>query len=283
MLKQRETVRAKLHFQDHDIDFDFYCTDTEPWMMDVREKGYFIHEPEVIAAIVNLVKPGNLCVDAGANIGYHSLLMSKLVGDSGRVLAFEPDPNCIDKLKENLDLNDANNCDPIPLALWEGNIEAADFYLVHKEDEGQENEYAIGYSSFCKYRNVDLTKISVQTVKLDDVVHADMPRINFLKIDCEGAEEGILHGAETLLRRGIDAIVCEFNFRIINNNFEIRQYMASLGYDFFYLFDSGHLPECIAPNVIIEEGEKKWFFNGLFSKKAFVANNWRQCVATTNG
>lgn len=281
MLKPRDTVRAKICFQDHDIDFDFYCTTTEPWMRDVASKGYFIHEPEVIAAIVNLVKPGNLCVDAGANIGYHSLLMSKLVGDNGRVLAFEPDPNCFDKLKDNLELNGAGNCSPVPIALWEGNIKAADFYLVHKED--RENEFAIGYSSFCKYRNVDLTKISVETVKLDDVVHSDMPAINFLKIDCEGAEEGILHGAEKLLRRGIDAIVCEFNFSIIDNNKIIREYMASLGYDFFYLFESGHLPQCIDVDVIIEPSERRRHFNGMFSKKSFVASNWRHCVATCNG
>ena len=279
MLKPRETIRAKVNFiNDHCIDFDFYCT--EPWMLEVvRDKGYFTHEPEVMAAIVNFVKPGDLCIDAGANIGYHSLLMAKLVGEHGRILAFEPDPYCFETLKDNLALNNIDDiCCPVPFALSDGNAKNVDFYLVKKKD--CPGEYETGYSSFCKYTNVDLTKIGVDVVRLDDVMQPEMPPVRFLKIDCEGAEDSILRGAENLLRRGVDAVVCEFNFSILDNNMNIRKYMAALGYDFFYLFDSGHLPECIALEVVIQPSEHKRSFNGLFAKKAFVRKNWRYCVAT---
>lgn len=277
MLKRRETIRAKINFKDHNINFDFYAT--EPWMREVvRDHGYFIHEPEVIAPIVNFVKPGDICIDAGANIGYHSLLMARLVGNDGQVLAFEPDPYCFGLLRDNLTLNDVNNiCLPLSVALWEGNIKGADFYLVKKK--GTAGTHEIGYSSFVKYVNCELTRISVDTVALDDIVHPDAP-VKLIKIDCEGAEEGILLGAEKLLRRGVDAVVCEFNFSIGDNNRKIRQYMAGLGYDFFYLFDSGHLPECVALEVTFEPGEHKRHFNGLFSTKDFVKRNWRYCVAT---
>ena len=275
MLKPRETIKALINLPGKTIEFDCYCTEEEPWRG--PKNGYFTHEPDIVSSLINFIKSGDLCIDAGACIGYHSILMAKLVGENGRVLAFEPDPKCFAMLKDNLALNSVDNVCSIPVALWESNVKAVDFYQVNKRDCATDSE--VGYSSFCKYQNADLTKISVETVTLDDVITPEMPAVKFLKIDCEGAEEGILHGAEKLLRRGVDAVVCEFNFNVACNEKAIRKYMASLGYDFFYLFENGHLPECIPTDVTIEPSKEHWHFNGLFSKQSFVLNNWRYCCS----
>ena len=57
-----------------------------------------------------VVKPGDYCVDVGAHIGYFTLLLSRLVGETGYVLAFEPGTNNLPKLKRNLELNHMVQC-----------------------------------------------------------------------------------------------------------------------------------------------------------------------------
>jgi hypothetical protein len=54
----------------------------------ILHEGFW--EPLVVGTLMGLVKPGNICIDVGANAGYLTILMGALVGDSGRVLSFEP-------------------------------------------------------------------------------------------------------------------------------------------------------------------------------------------------
>lgn len=263
---QARTVHTHIALPDSAIDFDLLCT--EYHMLQQRGEN-FMYEPDVMAAIVNFVKPGDVCIDAGANLGYHSILMSKLVGETGQVLAFEPDPTCIDKLRNNLILNNvAHICFPAPVALWDGNIRDTTFYVMRE----------CGYGSFMKFSNIEQEEVGVETVSIDSVINPES-HIRFLKIDCEGAEEGILHGAEALLKRGVDAVVAEFNLSISRNDKEIRSYMQSLGYDLFFLFDNGQFPERIALDTIIQRGEHRFHFNGLFSKRDILEDAWK-LVAT---
>ena len=258
----KETVHTEIRLSDRTIGFDLICT--EQHMLQLRGSNH-VYEPDVIAAIVNFIKPGDVCIDAGANLGYHSILMAKMCGKGGQVLAFEPDPTCIDKLRNNLVLNDvADICFPAPVALWEGNYEHAQFFVMD----------ACGYGSFVKFANTEQTKVDVHAVALDSVLNPDV-HIRLLKIDCEGAEEKILHGTEETLKRGIDGVVIEFNFSISKNDREIRNYMNSLGYDLFFLFDDGQFPEYISPDTIIQRGEHRFHFNGLFSKRNLVKDVWK--------
>ncbi len=263
--EQVKTIHTEVTLSDRAIGFDLICTESH--LLQLRGNN-FIYEPDVMAAIINIVKPGDVCIDAGANLGYHSILMSKMTGKSGQVLAFEPDPTCIDKLRNNLILNDvADICFPAPVALWEGNIKEANFYVMKE----------CGYGSFVKFHNVEQTSVGVETVALDSVINPES-HIRFLKIDCEGAEEGILHGAEGLLKRGVDAVVVEFNFSISRNDRKIRNFMNALGYDLFFLFDNGQFPELILPDTIIQRGEHRFHFNGLFSKN-LNKDNWKTAAS----
>jgi len=90
-----------------------------PWPMKGHLEGHFLRiqtpdqqqyifdqrETEVTHAITALVKPGWVCVDAGAHIGYFTLLLAKLVGPEGRVVAFEADQSNADLLRLNVSLN----------------------------------------------------------------------------------------------------------------------------------------------------------------------------------
>jgi FkbM family methyltransferase len=256
------TVHTEVVLPDgRNLGFDLLCS--EDHMQQFRGAG-LMYEPDVMAVILNFVKPGDICIDAGANLGYHSILMTKIIGPTGQVLAFEPDPICYEKLKNNLALNGVKEiCFPIPTALWDDNIMMRFFIPAE-----------CGYGSFLKFNNMEQKEIQIEAVSLDSIMNPEVP-IRLLKLDCEGAEEGILHGAENLLKRGVDAVIVEFNFSISDNDKSIRKYMHSLGYDFFFLFDNGQMPERILPETIIQRGEHRFHFNGLFSKQSLVKDNWK--------
>lgn len=77
--------------------------------LDLREeKDYWLgtYEPELMRACLDLVKPGMIVYDIGANIGYISLLLARIVGVGGQVFAFEAHPLNVARLKRNIDMND---------------------------------------------------------------------------------------------------------------------------------------------------------------------------------
>jgi len=75
------------------------------------------HEPEVRTLLRRLPLAGGVCVDIGANVGLHTMLMSRLVGPAGRVFAFEPDPDNFRLLETNLRLNGGDNVTALECAV----------------------------------------------------------------------------------------------------------------------------------------------------------------------
>ena len=69
----------------------------------IREHG--VWEPYETSLVLRLLQPGDVFVDVGANIGYFSVLAASLVGDAGKVFAFEPDPDNFQLLCANAELN----------------------------------------------------------------------------------------------------------------------------------------------------------------------------------
>lgn len=67
------------------------------------------HEPELRALMRHLALDGGVCLDVGANVGLHTVAMSRRVGPAGRVFAFEPDPHNFELLEANVRLNGASN------------------------------------------------------------------------------------------------------------------------------------------------------------------------------
>ena len=67
--------------------------------------------------VKDIIKEGNVVVDIGANIGYFTLIFSRLVGRKGEVFAFEPEPNNFNLLKKNIEINDYKNVNLINKAV----------------------------------------------------------------------------------------------------------------------------------------------------------------------
>src|SRR5690242_1152800 len=92
-------------------------------------RHYGVCEPELMDVMTRVIKPGDTVVDGGANIGYFSLLMAKLVGEAGRVYAFEPGQNNLDKLRRNVALNEATQVKIIAQPLWRES-QLVDLYMA---------------------------------------------------------------------------------------------------------------------------------------------------------
>ncbi len=145
-------------------------------------------EPEASAVIFALVRPDMTVLDIGANIGVHALHMASLVGACGRVIAFEPNPTAYRELCDNVILNKLTNVQPQCLALWREDADRT-FYLP---PDGQESMGGLSPNG----RFVVADETMVRTARLDRYLqHLGVERIDFIKIDVEGAELPILEGA----------------------------------------------------------------------------------------
>lgn len=228
-------------------------------------EGRLIYEAEVVDAMFRFVQPGDCVIDAGANIGFFTLLLSRLVGDQGIVIAFEPDPKPCQTLRDNIVRNKMENTYSIHQALWSSDCEK-DFWPCPWN----------GYSSFVQYDKSD-PPIRLVARRLDTLlVSPQVSKPRLIKIDCEGAEEEILRGAEAMLRRGVECVVAEVNFKILEhhstNSFKtLQEFMLDLGFDMFGLqsgYKPTHLPRgaSVDPSIV--------YFNAMFAKKERVEELW---------
>lgn len=229
------------------------------------------YEPEVMNAMEHFVEPGDCVIDAGASVGLHTCFMSKLVGETGIVMAFEPHLESFGYLAHHVHvMNKLNNVACLRMALWKTDWPALKLWTV---------ENGLGYSSFHRYKDADEPEI-VEGRSLDTLLINDHPRL--IKIDCEGTEAEVLCGAAETLGRGVDCVIMELNYNLMDqtgrNDMAIRQYMQALGYDMFLInlgdakggFRYPH--KVLLENTIKLEGG--YHVNVMFSTEEKVAQRW---------
>jgi FkbM family methyltransferase len=131
------------------------------------------------------VAAGDTVYDVGANIGYVSLSLSKQVGPTGRVIAFEPVPRNTDLLRANIRDNKINNVSVYDAAASNTRGEATIRFAEN-----------LATASLTWHRdNASATSITVKTVAIDEMVAAgEIGNPAFVKIDVEGAENLVLEG-----------------------------------------------------------------------------------------
>ncbi|RMH20528.1 MAG: FkbM family methyltransferase [Acidobacteria bacterium] len=147
------------------------------------------YEPFTSRLVEDCLRPGQVAVDVGANIGYFTLLLARGVGATGRVYAFEPDPESFALLRRNVAANGYGNVIAAQAAVAE---EAGTVRLFRSPDNaGDHRTYDAGDGR---------AAIVVEAVRLDDAL-ADAARVDFIKMDVQGAEPRALAGMRALLER----------------------------------------------------------------------------------
>lgn len=143
------------------------------------------YEPEQTALFEQRIRPGHTVLDVGANIGYYTLLASVLAGPTGRVHAFEPEPRNAGFLRRHVEINRLRNVTVQQAAV---------------SDRAGMARFDFGSGSGTGHL-ADAGALEVRTVRLDDYCaeHGLVP--SAVKIDVEGAEMSVLHGARGTLER----------------------------------------------------------------------------------
>lgn len=147
------------------------------------------YEPELTALFLRSVRESMRVVDVGANIGYYTILASRLVGPTGHVVAFEPDRDAATTLRSNIEHNRCTNIDIVELAAAaeEGHAhlcvpQPEHGYLVH--GGGKESDHDVTTTTLDRYFS-----------------NLDWPAVDIVKMDIEGGEESALAGMTRLCRR----------------------------------------------------------------------------------
>ncbi len=134
------------------------------------------------------VREGDVCVDAGANIGYFSLLFAQRVAPSGKVIAIEAAPDTVRRLRANLELNGVTGIVDVveaACALAEGRDHALP--ASRSDLWGRLTPPAKG-DPYRRVMGKTWVPVTVAADTLTSIVGADAQRVSFIKLDIEGAE-----------------------------------------------------------------------------------------------
>ena len=160
--------------------------------------------PGETALFRQFCRPGHYVVDVGAHIGTHTLALARLVGDRGRVFAFEPQRLVAQMPAANVALNCLTNVHTHQLGVGaeNGTLQLPDIDYSRKHNSG-----GVSLEAFAHPASDPHPKYRVTVVRLDDFY--DQPRLDFIKIDVEGMEVDVLRGAAALIRRHKPVIYAE--------------------------------------------------------------------------
>jgi FkbM family methyltransferase len=142
--------------------------------------------------LCKILRPNDTVIDVGANIGTISLACASLVGEKGRVIAFEPNPRTFGFLKKNIRLNNFTNITPHNCAV--GDKKGVVCFSDQKHDD--------------QNRITSEGRHNVSLITLDEQLSSIKGRIRLLKVDVEGYEKFVFLGALKTLER-TDYICCE--------------------------------------------------------------------------
>jgi FkbM family methyltransferase len=154
------------------------------WLVATRSSFLFgTYEPTQTRLFEELVKPADVVYDIGAHFGYYTLLSSKLVGDRGRIIAFEPSPGNLARLYRHIELNRRSNVQVLELAVSD-----------HEGTAHFETRTGSGVGHLA-----DDGPLEVKLTTLDSLSQLPLPQV--MKVDVEGAEVGVLNGAKSLFSK----------------------------------------------------------------------------------
>ncbi len=183
------------------------------------------YEEQVTSMFKKLLKRGMSVIDVGAHIGYYSLLSASLVGEEGKVFAFEPEPHNYNELINNISLNDYLNIRAINSAVGDKNG-FSDLFIA-KTWSGKHSLFQT--SSDMK------DSISVPVVTLDSYIHDG--KVDLIKTDTEGNDLKVLLGARNTTKNCSFYITEFWEQGLIKSGYSAEQYWSLINEcDFEYIY-----------------------------------------------
>ncbi len=204
-----------------------------------------VFERETSILFQKIAKDGMNILDVGANIGYYTLIGSRLVGVSGRIHAFEPESKAYEYLSRNVSTNKCPNVVLVGKAVSDRQGPAS--FIRNKPEEG-----------FISNSSPSSRGITVQAISLDAYFSEEgWPPVDIIKMDIEGGEHSALRGMKELSQRNPELkLIMEFNRSNIERAGTTPEEIADT------LFERG-----FRRGYIIERGMKAFPVNREFPKE----------------
>lgn len=182
------------------------------WQQELKRKYYAFHihrgrfitdEPEY-KHLGSFISEGDWVIDIGANIGHYTLILSNLVGKSGRVFALEPVPETFEILTANIQLFPYKNVTLLNVAV--SNCNSIVSMKIPYFMSGLRNYYMASLTN--NKTDLDVFCITIDSLQINN-------KIRMIKIDAEGHELQIIHGMKKLLLRDNPILIIETNSKYV--------------------------------------------------------------------
>lgn len=218
------------------------------------------HEPETEIHLINFLKNSHCFLDIGANVGYFTML-AKSINPNIQVYAFEPNPNNVKKIKENIELNHFTDI-TITSDCLSNTLGEVSFSVppLNESGWGRITNNHLPLENF--------THIKAKTITLDSLIDNNFFNNNvpdLIKMDVEGNEFKILLGAKTFFQKFSPILCIELNEPCLidcqTSSQEIIHFMKDLGYHAFAISDDNKLIE-------VQAADKNYRFLNYFFKRS---------------
>ena len=190
------------------------------------------------------LRPGQVVLDVGANIGYFTLLFAQQVGPTGHVFAFEPEPRNFELLQRNIALNGFANVTPIQRAAWH---EPSTLMLyLNEENRGDHRAYPSEEAR---------VGVSIAAGPIDDLLGQLARPVDVVKIDIQGAEYNAIRGMRRLLTQNRDVqVLTEFwpgGLRRCGSDPEhYLAFFRDLGFHFYTVHDTANVEPATLSDIL---------------------------------
>ena len=186
------------------------------------------HEPETTHLFQQYLQPGMTVLDIGAHVGYYSRLSAQLIGDQGKVFAFEPHPNTRTYLQKNTRAYPNITIAPVAVSDEAGSAELFDYLMMSASGSLQYDptmaelqQSQLGEQDVAPriQENFPIRKYTVDKVVVDDYLNQrGIEQVDFIKMDIEGAELGALRGMKNIILQSPGLhLVMEYNPRALQS------------------------------------------------------------------
>jgi FkbM family methyltransferase len=190
------------------------------------------YEATVTSLVKHIVKPGDLCLDIGANVGAITLVMAFAAGGKGKVIAVEPHPVMVDRLRANIEINRLDNVSIVAAALSD-TAGKASLYAA------EEDHFHQGLSSLKPSPGIN-REISIEKITGKMLLERIEEQLcKFIKIDVEGHDFIVLGQLADIIAKHRPHVIFEYHReRWLDNHCKIDQaveFLRGLEYRIYFI------------------------------------------------
>lgn len=166
------------------------------------------------------IQKGDTVIDVGANVGFFTLIFARAAGREGKIFAFEPEPHNLSLLKKNIEANNYKNItivdkavgeksEKVKLFLSDFNVGDHRIYDPYEKTARWKNS-GVEYDRLSQ-KGARRQSVETEIVVLDDYFSDYKGPVDFVKIDVQGAEGGVVKGMKGIIRKNPQMkVICEF-------------------------------------------------------------------------